>query len=69
MLKEEEHLSRLFRDEFRVYKSKVPRFFPRLTLRFRPSFSMPQYLANREYNTLLGLLGALAVFVVKLLVL
>src|SRR5436190_2790863 len=34
MLREEAHLSRLFPDEYRLYKSKVPRFFPRPTLRF-----------------------------------
>jgi protein-S-isoprenylcysteine O-methyltransferase Ste14 len=65
MLREEEHLSKLFRDQFRLYKSKVPRFLPRPTLRFRPSFSLQQYLANREYNTAIGLLAALAVLVLK----
>src|ERR1700692_2606557 len=34
MLREEEHLARLFPEEFRLYKSKVPRFFPRFTLQF-----------------------------------
>src|ERR1700758_4884452 len=31
ILREEAHLERLFPDEFRAYRSKVPRFFPRLT--------------------------------------
>ena len=65
MLREEAHLERLFPDEFRAYKSKVPRFFPRPSLRFRPSFSWSQYLANREYNTALGFAAALAIMIVK----
>jgi len=65
MLREEAHLSRLFPDEFRLYKAKVPRFFPRLTLRFRQSFSLSQYLSNREYNTALGFVAAIAVFCIK----
>jgi len=65
MLREEAHLQSLFPDEFRVYKLKVPRFVPRLTLRFPHSFSGAQYLANREYNTALGLMAAVAVFFLK----
>lgn len=65
VLREEAHLSKLFPDEFRLYKSKAPRFFPRPTFRFSPSFSIDQYLSNREYNTALGFLGAIAVFVTK----
>src|SRR4030095_1316231 len=49
MLREESHLSRLFPEEFQAYKKKVPRFFPRLTLRFPRSFSYSQYVSNREY--------------------
>jgi len=62
--KEEAHLEQLFADEFRTYRSRVPRFFPRLQ-GFEQSFSFAQYLANREYNTLLGLLAALTVFILK----
>jgi len=65
MLREEEHLTRLFPDEFRAYKSRVPRFFPRLTLQFPRSFSLNQYISNREYNTALGLLAGLGVFWMK----
>lgn len=65
MLREEAHLARLFPDEFPLYKSKVPRFFPRLTLRFPRSFSFDQYLSNREYNTALGFAGVLCVFLAK----
>ena len=65
MLREEEHLARLFPEEFQSYKVKVPRFIPRLTLRFSRSFSFSQYLYNREYNTALGFAGGLAVFCIK----
>jgi protein-S-isoprenylcysteine O-methyltransferase Ste14 len=63
--REEAHLEALFPDEFRLYKSKVPVFIPRLTLQFPLSFALSQYLANREYNTALGFLAALAVIVGK----
>ena len=65
ILREEAHLERLFPNEFRAYCSKVPRFFPRLTLGFHRSFSLDLYLYNREYNTVLGLAGALAVLALK----
>jgi protein-S-isoprenylcysteine O-methyltransferase Ste14 len=65
MLREEAHLASLFPEEFRSYKSKVPRFFPRLTFHFPRSFSFDQYLSNREYNTALGLAAAVAIFVLK----
>jgi protein-S-isoprenylcysteine O-methyltransferase Ste14 len=65
MLREEEHLARLFPEEFRAYKAKVPRFIPKPTLRFTRSFSFSQYLSNREYNTVLGLLGGILVFWLK----
>jgi protein-S-isoprenylcysteine O-methyltransferase Ste14 len=66
MLREEAHLARLFPDEFRLYKSKVPRFIPRPTLAFRPAFSFEQYVANKEYNTALGFIAALAFMILKL---
>jgi protein-S-isoprenylcysteine O-methyltransferase Ste14 len=65
MLREEAHLTRLFPEEFRSYKAKVPRFFPRVTLRFPRSFSFNQYISNREYNTALGLVGAVSLLAVK----
>jgi len=43
----------------------VPRFFPRLTLQFPRSFSLDQYISNREYNTVLGLVAGLGVFWMK----
>ena len=65
MLREEAHLERLFPGEFRAYKSKVPRFIPRFAPGFPLSFSYGQYLANREYNTALGFVAAVLIFVVK----
>jgi protein-S-isoprenylcysteine O-methyltransferase Ste14 len=64
---EEAHLSRLFPEEFRDYCTRVPRFVPRFrsTEGKSVTFSLPQYLANREYNTALGFLAVLAVFLVK----
>ena len=65
ILREEAHLERLFPDDFRAYRSKVPRFFPRLTGGFGRSFSFDRYLYNREYNTALGFIGALAILAMK----
>ena len=65
ILREEAHLEQLFPDEFRAYRSKVPRFFPRLTAAGSRDFSVHQYLSNREYNTALGFIGALAVLAMK----
>jgi protein-S-isoprenylcysteine O-methyltransferase Ste14 len=65
MLREEAHLARLFPDEYRAYKTKVPRFFPNPKMRFPRSFSFAQYLSNREYNTALGFAGALALLCIK----
>ena len=63
--REEAHLEQLFPEEFPSYREKVPCFIPRLG-KFRLSFSLQQYLANREYNTALGFVGAFAVFIAKL---
>ena len=64
MLREEEHLARLFPEAFRAYKARVPRFFPRPS-RCALSFSFQQYVANREYHAALGFAAALAFFAVK----
>jgi protein-S-isoprenylcysteine O-methyltransferase Ste14 len=61
---EEGHLSRLFPHEFQQYCATVPRFVPRLRVT-EHSFSLTQYVANREYNTALGFVAVLAIFVVK----
>jgi hypothetical protein len=63
--REEAHLEGLFPEEFRKYRQKVPAFVPRLRLDFPRSFAFSQYLANKEYNTALGLAAALGVLVVK----
>ena len=65
ILREEAHLERLFPAEFRAYRSRVPRFFPRLTWDFPMAFSVDQYLYNREYNTALGFVAATAVLALK----
>jgi protein-S-isoprenylcysteine O-methyltransferase Ste14 len=61
---EEEHLERLFPEDFRQYRERVPRFIPKLA-RFERSFSFNQYLANREYNTAIGFAAVLAIFILK----
>jgi protein-S-isoprenylcysteine O-methyltransferase Ste14 len=61
---EEAHLERLFPDDFRTYRSRVPRFIPRFE-RLDFVFSFQRYIANREYNTALGFAAVLAVFLVK----
>jgi protein-S-isoprenylcysteine O-methyltransferase Ste14 len=65
ILREEAHLERLFPDEFRAYRMKVPRFFPRIASASFSSFSFDQYLNNREYNTVIGFAGAVAVLALK----
>jgi protein-S-isoprenylcysteine O-methyltransferase Ste14 len=65
ILREEEHLERLFPTEFRKYKAVVPRFFPRLTLHPHLTFSFHQYMVNREYNSAMGFVGALTLFLAK----
>jgi protein-S-isoprenylcysteine O-methyltransferase Ste14 len=65
ILREEEHLQTLFPNDFRLYRSKVPRFFPRITNRMPRSFAFSQYLANREYNTVLGFAAAVGVLAIK----
>jgi protein-S-isoprenylcysteine O-methyltransferase Ste14 len=65
IIREEAHLERLFPNEFRDYRSKVPRFFPRLIGAGARSFSFDQYIYNREYNTALGFIGALAILTMK----
>jgi len=62
--KEEAELEKIFGKEFRAYAGRVPRFFPR-PRRFNGSFSIAQYMANREYNASLGLIGAVAILVLK----
>ena len=65
--REEAHLSRLFPDAFADYRSEVPRFIPRFR-QWTHSFSLQQYVANREYNTALGFAAVLLVFLLKVYV-
>jgi protein-S-isoprenylcysteine O-methyltransferase Ste14 len=62
--REEAHLAKLFPDAFREYCSQAPRFFPRFQ-RTPQAFSTRQYFANREYNTALGFVAMLMVFILK----
>jgi protein-S-isoprenylcysteine O-methyltransferase Ste14 len=62
---EESHLERLFTDDFRAYKQKVPRFFPRPGRISLDLFSFQQYRANKEYKVALGFAVALTVFIGK----
>ena len=64
--KEESHLWDLFGDEYRQFKGRVPRFFPRrLDFGLLESFSTEQYVSNREYNAAIGFVTATAVLLVK----
>jgi protein-S-isoprenylcysteine O-methyltransferase Ste14 len=62
--REEEHLSRLFPGVFAEYCSRVPRFLPRLRASTL-SFSLSQYVANREYNTALGFVLIVVILILK----
>ena len=62
--REEEHLSRLFPGAFEEYSRRVPRFLPRLRASSF-SFSVSQYVANREYNTALGFVVIVVIFILK----
>jgi len=62
--KEETHLEHLFGETFRHYREHVPCFFPRFRMGHL-SFSLQQYVNNREYNTALGFMVAIAALAVK----
>jgi protein-S-isoprenylcysteine O-methyltransferase Ste14 len=62
---EEAHLENLFSENFRSYKRKVPALFPKLEVPSMESFSFRQYLANKEYNVVLGFAAVLALFILK----
>lgn len=66
MRQEEAGLEALFADRFTRFRKEVPRFFPRrIGAGILDSFSMEQYVANREYNAAIGFLGAVLVLLVK----
>ena len=64
---EEEQLERLFGDDFRAYRARVPRLLPRLLPGpggvLQGGFKLAQYIRNGEWNVLIGVgvsLGLLA---------
>ena len=69
VIKEEEaHLERNFPQEFEQFQHSVPRFWPmRGSSRVFESFSIAQYVSNREYNAALGFVGAISVLLLKYL--
>jgi protein-S-isoprenylcysteine O-methyltransferase Ste14 len=62
---EEAHLENLFSEDFRSYRKKVPAFFPVPGRPSLESFSLRQYVNNKEYNVALGFAGAVAVLILK----
>jgi protein-S-isoprenylcysteine O-methyltransferase Ste14 len=63
---EERDLEARFRDRFARFRAEVPAFFPRrLRAGLLKSFSLDQYMANREYNAALGFLAAIATLLAK----
>lgn len=71
MRAEERFLERTFGERFRHYARMVPLFLPRLRP-YRPeqphetSFDMERYLANREWELVLGVIGAFFVLLLDL---
>lgn len=68
MRQEQNDLRTAFGEHYSRYEANVPLFIPR---RFASSsgtreFSFRQYLANKEYEALLGYLGALAILIIKM---
>ena len=53
-------MQRLFPAEFREYCDEGSAVLSPLSIRSKASFSLKQYLANREYNTALGFAAMLA---------
>jgi protein-S-isoprenylcysteine O-methyltransferase Ste14 len=63
---EEEELARLFGEDYRTYRAKVPAFVPRLRPGATGGFSLRLYLRNREWEALLGVLGGFALLWLKM---
>jgi protein-S-isoprenylcysteine O-methyltransferase Ste14 len=68
MQKEAEHLRTVFGNDYLQYEAGVPLFFPRLkpSTRSTAPFTIQQYFTNKEYNALVGYLGALALLFLKM---
>jgi protein-S-isoprenylcysteine O-methyltransferase Ste14 len=71
VIRDEEAFLRLKFPEFVEYARRVPRMFPRITLRSNAEetegFSFDLYLKHSEYNALLGALAMVAALVVKII--
>ena len=65
---EEAHLQRLFPDRVPRVLREGAAVFPTLSIRSEASFSLKQYLANREYQTALGFGAMLAIFIAQMAV-
>ena len=67
---EEEQLERLFGDDFRSYRARVPRFLPRLlpgpSGSLAGGFTLAQYIRNGEWNVLLGVGAGLGLLAAKM---
>jgi protein-S-isoprenylcysteine O-methyltransferase Ste14 len=64
---EEAELARLFGDDYRAYKTRVPAFVPRLGRGAARGFSAGLFLRNREWEALLGVLGGFLILSLKML--
>lgn len=70
MRQEEAEMIEQFGDDYRNYAARVPLFFPRTVSskpQSRSGFSLKRALKNREYNSLLGFVLALAIIWLKML--
>jgi protein-S-isoprenylcysteine O-methyltransferase Ste14 len=66
---EEAYLRQRF-PEFEEYAQRVPRMFPKLSVRSgAASFSMDLYLKHREYNALVGAVAMVAALIAKMMML
>ena len=65
---EAKHLRRLFPGDYPLYEQRVPLFWPRVWNADlgNSRFSIERYWRNREYEALLGFLGAVIVLVLKI---
>ncbi|MBI1819807.1 MAG: isoprenylcysteine carboxylmethyltransferase family protein [Nitrospirae bacterium] len=68
ILDEEKTLLRVFGQTFNDYQKNVPRFIPRWPLqKIQPHpFYWERVFRHREYNAWMGIIGVLAVFIIKI---
>jgi protein-S-isoprenylcysteine O-methyltransferase Ste14 len=67
IIAEEAELARLFGDDYREYKTRVPAFVPRLGGGASGGFSAGLFLRNREWEAPLGVLGGFLILALKML--